>query len=50
MPNKDRYKLTEEDKDILTRPGGWRAELDRMMREEKPDPKYAWRKVSRKKK
>ena len=50
MPIKDRYKLTEEDKAILTRPGGWRAELDRMDREEKPDPQYAWRKVSKVKK
>jgi len=40
MANQDRYKLTPEDIAILTRPGGWRAELERMEREEPPDPKY----------
>ena len=50
MNKQDRYKLTDEDKAILTRPGGWLAELDRMEREEKPDPNHVWRKVSKVKK
>ena len=30
MANKDRYKLTEEDKAILTRRGGWQDMIDRL--------------------
>ena len=45
MNNQDRYKLTEEDKAILTRPSKWQEMLDRL--DPTPDPQYAWRKVTK---
>ena len=49
MNKQDRYKLSEEEKDILYRAArSWQEELDRMPAT--LDPQYAWRKVSKVKK
>jgi len=40
MNKQDRYKLTPKDIAILTRPGGWRDQLDRMVTSEEDRLKY----------
>jgi len=48
MSNQNRYKLTPEDIAILTRPGGWRDQLDRMVISEEDRLKYQSNKVKKK--
>lgn len=50
MPNKDRYKLTEEDKAILTGPSKWREMLDNMVLTEEDRLKYSSNKVKKERK